>query len=349
MRCFGIGGRCMRLRLYLRCMPLTVADFTETDLLARIFPRLLVADAAVIGPGDDAALLAAPDGRVVISIDTLVENQDFRLNRRNGHITDGFDVGWKAAAQNLSDINAMGGRATSLLVSLTLPGATPIDWVDSFADGMAAAIVQLGAVGCGVIGGDLGRGRELAASIAVTGTLDSRAPVLRSGAVAGDILALAGTVGRAAAGLALMESDHDARSLDSEMMRLVLSQRRPWPPLKAGPAAAAAGARSAIDVSDGLLRDAGRIAKASGVTIRLNPGAVELLAVPLMSAASLLKVDPFDWVLTGGEDYGILATFPLGAELPQGFQKVGDVLDGGSVVEVGSVLHDGGGWDHFGG
>ncbi|MHA7271797.1 thiamine-phosphate kinase [Arthrobacter sp. TMT4-20] len=330
-------------------MSITVAELSESTLLERIFPRLLSSDAAIVGPGDDAAVLAAPDGQVVISIDTLVENQDFRLSRMNGHITSGFDVGWKAAAQNLSDMNAMGARATSLVVSLTLPDRTPIEWVDGFADGLAAAIVQLGAGGCGVIGGDLGGGRELAVSIAVTGTLDSRTPVLRSGANGGDIVAIAGTVGRAAAGLALMESNHEASSLEPDMLDLVLLQRRPRPPLGAGPAASAAGARAMLDLSDGLVRDAGRIAKASGVHISLNARSIELLAVPLLTAAALLKVDPLDWVLSGGEDYGLLATFPSGTNLPEDFLEIGRVTEGRQGVDVGSRYRISGGWDHFSG
>ncbi|WP_253908590.1 thiamine-phosphate kinase, partial [Arthrobacter sp. H41] len=176
-------------------MPLTVGELSESALLKRIFPRLPSAAGTLVGPGDDAAVVAAPDGRTIISIDTLVQDKDFRLTRPNGFVTTGYDVGWKSAAQNLSDINAMGGRATAMVVSLTLPPETPIDWVESLADGLTAAMEHLGAEGCGVVGGDLGGGTGIVVTAAVTGSLEGRAPVLRSGAQPGDVVALAGTVG----------------------------------------------------------------------------------------------------------------------------------------------------------
>ncbi|MDI2021579.1 Thiamine-monophosphate kinase [Paenarthrobacter nicotinovorans] len=134
---------------------MTVQDLSESELLARIFPRLNSSPGVLLGPGDDAALVAAPDGRALISIDTQTQDQDFRLQWNNGYRTSGYDVGWKAAAQNLSDINAMGGTATSLVVSLTMPPSTPVDWVEAFADGLTAAIVELGAPDCSVAGGDV--------------------------------------------------------------------------------------------------------------------------------------------------------------------------------------------------
>src|SRR6476620_12775576 len=125
---------------------------SESGLLARIFPRLEMGggSATLLGPGDDAALVAAPDGRTLISIDTQVQDQDFRLLWPNGYRTTGYDVGWKAAAQNLSDINAMGATATSMVVSLTMPPDTPVGWVGDLADGLTAAISKLGADACSV-------------------------------------------------------------------------------------------------------------------------------------------------------------------------------------------------------
>ncbi|WP_199278320.1 thiamine-phosphate kinase [Arthrobacter sp. CAN_A2] len=338
---------------------LTVADLSEAELLARIFPRLPAPDAVLLGPGDDAAILAAPDGRTVISIDTLVEDHDFRLLRPNGHRTTGYDVGWKCAAQNLSDINAMGGRTTSLVVSLTLPPTTPVDWVEALADGLTAAIHELGATGCGVVGGDLGAGAQLVVTAAVTGTLDGREPVLRSGAKVGDTVAVAGTLGRAAAGLALLEDGRligddrptgdlgplgDVGSLGEE---LVAAQLRPRPPLAAGPAAAIAGASAMLDISDGLIRDAGRIATASGVGLDLDPAALKPFAAVLEDTGALLGVDAMEWVLGGGEDHGLLATFPQGVLLPAGFTAVGSVMPGQPLVTLASRAAALRGWDHF--
>lgn len=333
--------------------PLTVAALSESELLQRIFPRLHRGEDStlLLGPGDDAAIVAAPDGRSVISIDTQVADQDFRLQWNNGYRTSGYDVGWKAAAQNLSDINAMGARATSLVVSLTMPPETAVAWVEDFADGLSAGIRELGAPGCAVAGGDLGRGRELAVSVAILGTLDGHAPVLRSGARPGDTLALAGTVGRAAAGLALLESALPVDSLTKEQRALMDTQCRPRPPLAAGPLAREAGATALMDISDGLVRDGERLAAASGAVLALDPAALKELGAPLLPAASVLGADPLGWVLGGGEDHGLLAAFPPGVQLPPGFTAIGSVeapapTDSTGVTVAGKPA-DTVGWDHF--
>ncbi|UUL75088.1 thiamine-phosphate kinase [Pseudarthrobacter sp. Fe7] len=333
----------------------TVAGLSEADLLARIFPRLRMegghASSTLLGPGDDAAIIAAPDGKTVISIDTQVQDQDFRLLWPNGYRTTGFDVGWKAAAQNLSDINAMGARATSMVVSLTLPVDTPVRWVEDLADGLAAGIRELGASHCSVAGGDLGRGREISVTAAVLGTLDGGRPVLRSGARPGDILALAGTVGHAAAGLALLESDVDLDTLMPAERSFVDRQCRPLPPLEAGPAALTAGATAMLDVSDGLLRDGKRLATASHVAVALDPAQLTHLADLLAPAAARLGADAAQWVLGGGEDHGLLATFPVDVQLPPGFTAIGSIhalgSDEGPGVLIAGRAADTGGWDHF--
>ncbi|HSN36367.1 MAG TPA: thiamine-phosphate kinase, partial [Arthrobacter sp.] len=305
----------------------------------------------LLGPGDDAAIVAAPDGRTVLSIDTQVADQDFRLEWNNGYRTTGYDVGWKAAAQNLSDINAMGARATSLVVSLTMPPETRVAWVEDFADGLSAGIRELGAPDCAVAGGDLGRGRELAVSVAILGTLDGQAAVLRSGARPGDTLALAGTVGRAAAGLALLESANPVEGLSREQRALMNTQCRPCPPLAAGPLARDSGATAMMDISDGLVRDGDRMASASHAVLNLDASVLEQLALPLLPAAELLGLDPMGWVLGGGEDHGLLATFPPGVQLPSGFTAIGSVEapapTGGAGVTIAGRPADTVGWDHF--
>src|SRR5215207_9312805 len=165
----------------------------------------------------------------------------------------------------------MGATATSMVVSLTMPPETKVDWVEDFADGLTAGIRILGALDCAVAGGDLGRGRELSVTVAVLGTLGGGSPVLRSGARPGDTVALAGTVGRAAAGLALLESQHGVEFLSIEQRALMDTQCRPVPPLAAGPIARAEGATAMMDISDGLVRDGKRLAAASGVTLDLDP------------------------------------------------------------------------------
>lgn len=331
--------------------PYPVAELGEAELLARIFPRL-GGGRMLLGPGDDAAVLGAPDGRTAISIDTLVQDQDFRLRWPCGYQTTGYDVGWKCAAQNLSDVNAMGAVATSLVVSLTLPARTPVSWVEGLADGLSAALRALGAEDCAVAGGDLGRGSQLVVTAAVTGDLQGRSPVLRSGARPSDVLAVCGALGEAAAGLALLESSLDYAGLDARERALTALQSRPCPPLAAGPAAAAAGAHAMMDISDGLVRDAGRLGKASGVCIDLDPEALREEAGPLAETAAKLGTDPLSWVLGGGEDHGLLAAFSPAQDLPRGFRRVGTVLargEGRGLVSVGGADPAVVGWDHFGG
>ncbi len=304
-----------------------VADLSETDLLARIFPLLPTGPQSLLGPGDDAAVLAAPDGRVVVSLDVLVENRHFRRDWSSA-----ADVGWRAAMQNLADIAAMGARPTALVVGLVLPADLPVRWVTGFARGMAAACAPSGVA---VVGGDLSAGDEVVVAVAVHGDLDGRSPVLRSGAHPGDVLALAGAQGRSAAGMALLQAGHPRAHLD-----LVDSYRRPRPPLAAGPAAGDAGATAMLDVSDGLLLDAGRLAHASGVVLDLL-APVEAFRADLAvldGAARLLDVNPLDWVLAGGEDHGLLATFPGGADLPEPFRVIGHVQAATGPEVAGRVL-----------
>ncbi|MDQ0868946.1 thiamine-monophosphate kinase [Arthrobacter sp. V1I9] len=342
-------------RLTVQEQPPAVAALSEAELLGRIFPRLSLkgnhTQATLLGPGDDAAVVAAPDGKTVISIDTQVQDQDFRLEWPNGYRTTGFDVGWKAAAQNLSDINAMGAAATSMVVSLTLTPETPVEWVEDLADGLTAGIRDLGAARCSVAGGDLGKGREISVTVAVLGTLDGNHAVLRSGAQSGDVLALAGTVGHAAAGLALLESTVAIGALRPEQRVFLDLQCRPRPPLAAGPAARGAGATAMLDISDGLLRDGLRLATASGVTMDLDAAQLRALADVLRPASELLGTDPMSWVLGGGEDHGLLATFPPHVQLPAGFTAIGSIQALGSnespSVTTAGRSADTGGWDHF--
>jgi thiamine-monophosphate kinase len=331
---------------------LTVGNLGESGLLARILPRLKGAS-ALLGPGDDAALIAAPGGKFVITVDTLVENQDFRLNWPSGFHSSGFDVGWKSAAQNLSDVNAMGATATSAVISLTLPHSTPIAWVEDLAEGFSAAVRELGATSCAIGGGDLGRGSEVSITAAVTGALVADHPVLRSGAKPGDVVAVCGILGVAAAGLALLDAAISHLEWSADEQLLVHGQRRPRPPLAAGPAAARAGATAMMDLSDGLLKDGRRMAIASGVAIDFDS---RLLADDLSrveKTARRLGADPRAWVLGGGEDHGLLAAFPSPGTLPPGFRRVGIVSDIEGPADSGSVRVDGVnsvaaiGFDHF--
>jgi len=321
---------------------LTLADVGEDGLLARIFPRLAPSPSALLGPGDDTAVVAAPDGRVVATTDVLVEGRDFRRDWSGG-----YDVGWRAAAQNLADVAAMGAVPTALLVGLVAPQDLLVAWAVELADGLSAACENTGA---GVVGGDLSSGDAVVVSVTALGDLQGRRAVLRSTARPGDVLAVAGELGRSAAGFALLAAGR--READPA---LVAAHLRPRPPYAAGPAAARAGATAMLDVSDGLLRDLGRVARASGVAVDLERAALDREHLPAVrGAAAVLGADPWQWVLGGGEDHALAATFPPTAALPAGFVPIGTVRAAGSD-ERGIVLLDGAvpalspGWDHFSG
>lgn len=326
-------------------------DLGEAGVLSRIVPLLPAGGSTLLGPGDDAAVVAAPDGRVVVSTDVLVEGEDFRRDWSTG-----ADVGWKAAAQNLADIAAMGAVPTALVVGLAAPGHLPVAWAEDLARGLAAAC---GAHGVGVVGGDLSAAAQVVVSVTVLGDLAGRSPVRRDGARPGDVVAVAGTLGRSAAGLALLLAGRPEDGAD-----LVAAHLRPRPPLAAGPAAALAGATAMIDVSDGLVLDLSRVAAASGVAMDLDRSALAVHVDPLVGPLSRLAAGGGDGaldrgrrealraVLSGGEDHALAACFPSGAVLPPGFGVVGRVVPATSAGTV--VLLDGvpppdgpGGWDHF--
>ena len=314
-----------------------VGDLSEGQVLQSILEKLGPSN-ALIGPGDDAAVISAADGRVVATVDTLVHGPDFRLAWSSA-----FDLGYKSAAVNLADIAAMGATPTALLVALAMPDSTRLSFVTGLAEGLQAACHDL-APGCTVEGGDLTVSDTLTIAVTALGALAGRAPVLRSGAQRGDVVAIAGETGRAARGLRILfERFTDAAGAPIPLDERLLSpaergdlaaQLRPTPPVSLGPLAAEGGATAMMDVSDGLVLDATRLASASGVTVALE--------------SSSLGPD-VDAALTGGEDHALLATFPAGSALPSGFRRVGEVVATGEApVLVDGVAHRGrGGWDPY--
>ncbi|WP_166865869.1 thiamine-phosphate kinase [Salinibacterium sp. ZJ70] len=314
----------------------TLGSIGESAVLRRIFPRLPDADSAIVGPGDDCAVLAAPDGRFVVTTDTLVHGPDFRHAWSSA-----FQLGWKAAATNLADVAAMGARPTALVVALVAPATTEVAWLEELADGLREACAAL-APGCGVVGGDLSVSGTLTIAVTAFGDLQGRAPVLRSGARPGDVVAVTGALGLAGAGIALLFEravDDDGRPDSSRALALrpefddvLNAQLAPAPPIARGVTAALGGATAMMDVSDGLALDARRMAEASGAVIDLDATAV----------GSRMA-------LTGGEDHALLATFPAG-DLPEGFRAIGRVLaaDGAPEVRVdGRAFDVRGGWDPY--
>jgi thiamine-monophosphate kinase len=310
----------------------SIAEAGEFGLIARIVARLEAGRMTVLGPGDDAAVVSAPDGRVVATTDVLVEGRHFRRDWSGG-----ADVGHRAAAANLADIAAMGAAPTALLVGLCAPPDLDVAWAEELAGGLSA---EAALVGAGVVGGDMSASPTLTIAVTALGDLRGERPVVRSGAQPGDVVALAGRTGYAAAGYSVLSRGFRTPKV------FVEAYRRPDVPYAAGAAAARAGATSMIDVSDGLLQDLGHIAVASVVGIDVRKDSFD---VPdqMRDAASALGVDPYSWILAGGDDHALAATFPPEAPLPAGFRIVGSVHEGTGVTVDRKPWEGGTGWDHF--
>ena len=298
-------------------------ELGEGGVLRRVLAQLSEATAATLGPGDDCAVLSFR-GDTVVTSDTMIEGPDFRLAWHSG-----FELGWKLAATNLSDVAAMGARPLALTVSFACPAHTDADLLAEVARGIDAACRAL-APGCGVVGGDLGRAAELVAAVTALGDMEGRAPVKRSTAAPGDIVAYAGDLGLSGLGLSHLftncaDSEGVAHARGLEELRgahqvEIAAQLAPSPPIHLGVAAAQARATAMMDVSDGLALDAKRLGEASEVTLDLLP---ELLERGFGEQRGVQV--PLTAMLEGGEDHGLLACFPHDATLPDGFQEIGAV------------------------
>ncbi len=321
----------------------TIGTLGEDPLVAGVIDRYPSAPWLTVGPGDDAAVLDLSGrfpGALIACTDTIVEGQDFRRDWSTAR-----DIGIKVAAQNFADVAAMGGRPHTLLVSLTTPADVPVAWANELADGLAAECARAGAV---VAGGDVSAGSEIVIVGTALGSLATPSPVLRSGAFAGDVVAVTAGSGRSAAGWALLREGLTDAAFDG----LLSEHRAPVPPYSAGVDAALAGATAMIDTSDGLVRDALRIATASGVVLDLAPDALLPSSLLLQAAAALgLPASAAqEWVLTGGEDHCMLACFPSDAVIPEAFRVIGAVAAADAEPGVwlgGKPFSGSGGFRHW--
>ncbi|MBO0838227.1 MAG: thiamine-phosphate kinase [Actinobacteria bacterium] len=328
----------------------TVGSLGEFGLIRELASRMPAGSLTSVGIGDDSAVVTAPSGSVVAAVDMVLEGRHFLRSWSSGR-----DVGIKAAARSLADIAAMGAVPTALLAAVALPGSLPASWALDLASGLAWEAERAGA---GIIGGDTASAELVLVSVTALGDLSGAAPVRRSGAAAGDVVAVCGTLGHSAAGHALLSAG--AR----EPTSLVAAHLRPAPPYDAGPEAARLGATAMIDVSDGLLADLGHVAEASGATIDVSSaGLVPPDDHPLWRAARSARTDSPDspsarllhWVLTGGEDHALAATFPPSAasQLPPRWRVIGTVSAAGRAGPGERVTVDGepyaatAGWQHF--
>ncbi|MER6811635.1 thiamine-phosphate kinase [Actinomadura nitritigenes] len=302
----------------------TIGELGEFGLIGRLTRRLPQGPAVLLGPGDDAAVIAAPDGRVAATTDLLVEGRHFRRDWSGP-----YDIGRKAAAQNLADVVAMGARPTALLVGFAAPPSTETAWAERLYDGLADECRRAGA---SVAGGDVVGAPEVTLAITALGDLGGGAPLTRSGARPGDLVAVRGRLGHASAGLALLAEGRDGPA------DLLAAHRRPEPPYEAGAEARDAGATALLDVSDGLVQDLGHLAEASGVRIDVDSAR---LVVP-----EFLGPDGLRHVLTGGEDHAFAGAFPPDSPPPPSWTVIGTVRKGAGVRVDGRVP-DASGWDHF--
>lgn len=308
-----------------------LGELGEFGLIDRIARRVARNDGVAIGIGDDAAALEPTAGcMTLVTSDMLVEGVHFDLA-----FCDPVTLGRKALAVNLSDVAAMGGKPRHFLLSLAIPPSLPVEFVDGLVSGLLERAGEFDVV---LVGGDTCSSRNgLVISVTAMGEQLPDRVVRRSGAVAGDIIFVTGTLGDAALGLELLRKGERtgeavARHLD------------PVPRVREGVALAEAGLPTAmIDVSDGLLADLGHILGQSGAGAR-----VELARLPLSrffrEKGPLLAVDPFVFPLAGGEDYELLFTAPparrgaieeLFRGLGSGVSIIGEVTDGQRLAVVG--------------
>jgi thiamine-monophosphate kinase len=266
-----------------------------------------------------------------VSTDLLVEGRHFRRDWSAAE-----DVGHKAAARAFSDIAAMGALPTALLVGFAAPPTLELTWVDGFMTGLRAECAQVDAA---IVGGDVTAAEQVTIALTALGDLEGRAPVTLSGAQPGDVVALCGRLGWAAAGFAVL-----GRGFRSPV-QVVAAHRRPEPPYFEGPHAAELGATSMTDVSDGLVADLGHVADASGVRIELRAADLDV-AARLREVGAALNVDPMVWALTGGDDYALVATFPARTALPDPWRVIGAVAQG-EGVRVDGRRWPVGGHEHF--
>jgi thiamine-monophosphate kinase len=305
-----------------------LSDLGEFGVLELLTASLQQGEQVTVGPGDDAAELLVPGGRVLVATDVLVDGRHFRRDWATAG-----DIGHRAAAQSLSDLNAMGGRASAVTVGLATPAEVDARWVLELTAGIAEECAEVGA---SVVGGDLTRSEVVVISVTAVGSA-AGAPLLRSGARPGQVVAVRGRLGWAAAGLAVL-----GRGFRSPRA-VVDGYRRPVVPYGGGEEARSLGATSLIDVSDGLVADVGHVAAASGVSVELTASAFPV-DEPLAAVGAALGVDPLGFVLGGGDDHALVGTFPADVVLPDGWAVVGRV---GEPVEEGApvVTVDGAAWD----
>lgn len=296
-------------------LTMQVSELDEHELVRLILSVLSKYQTSqlVVQPGDDAAVLPGLT-QPTITADLLIEDVHFQTNWSSA-----ADIGTRAAAANLADLIAMGARPTALTVSLGLPATTQVGYVIELIEAISA---EASLTSAQVVGGDVTKSEKLVVSITAVGDCETRRPILRSGAVVGNLVGLIGRIGHAQAGLELLTAGL------TKPAGLIAAHQRPIVSYQAGIAAWPV-ANAMIDVSDGLLVDLGHIARASSVAMSLSSAQLENLVSPdLVAAAAALRVDPVSMLLSGGDDHAFIVVAPV---LPEGTKQIGEVKSGSGV------------------
>jgi len=304
---------------------------SEAELLAAlstIFSRVKD-ESILVGIGDDAAVVKAHLTPIALATDMAVEGTHFSRNWSSL-----YEIGAKITSANLADIFAMGGRPEYLLVAAALPKNFSVEDIEELALGIADEAASVDAI---VVGGDLTFSDRMVISISVFGSVGK--PLLRSGAHVGDDLVISKLPGESAAGLELLKRGVlDAKSAE---------HRNPTVEYEKAQAISAI-AHSMCDISDGLISELNHMSDASNVQIVVDKSLLK--KVPgfdqLEQLAAELGVDPWDWILHGGEDHAFIATVPGDASLPSGFTKIGTVVQGSRVLVDGFIVEHQG-FQHF--
>ena len=305
----------------------------EFELIQRFFVRADDARGVTKGIGDDGAVLQPDPGRELISvIDTLVASVHFPDNIKAA------DLGYRVVAVNLSDIAAMGGRPRWMTLALTITESNE-EWLSEFAEGLHKAATEHN---ISLVGGDTTQGDHIVVSVQITGDVVAGAAILRSGAVAGDTIFVTGTIGDAAAGLALLSAGKPDEYLSSRFLRP--TARVDFGQSIAGQASAA------IDISDGLFGDLKKLLSASGVGAEIN---LDDLPISDALASSFDQDGQRRFALSGGDDYELCFTAADSA-LPDmsdlRITAIGQVMQGDQLIcrdAGGIVKYDDSGYRHF--
>ncbi|MFT4614662.1 MAG: thiamine-monophosphate kinase [Bacteroidia bacterium] len=302
----------------------------EFSLIQKYFSSLDKGSAIALGVGDDCALLnLLPTEHLAVSTDTMVSGQHFHAHASPD------DIAYRCVVAAASDLAAMGARPMGMTLALTLPQADET-WLEGFSHGLTEAshACQLP-----LAGGDTTAG-PLTITVQVMGAVPRDAALLRSGAQLGDQVCVSGTLGDAAAAL----SDMNGEWQPAGELKSYLQGRfyRPETRLALGQSLLGL-ATAAIDISDGLLADAGHIASASGVGIEIDPALLPLSAAVCSCADEQLRLQ---WALAGGDDYELCFCLPAQADVPEGCTRVGQVVPG-EGVHAGVEIDIPAGYQHF--